>query len=237
MASRASFSLLWAASIAAGLSACAKQDAPAPAAEPVAAAEAEAAAPSEPAEVAIDLSAAPSGTYTSEAGHRYISFSYVHQGLSRPQLRWADWTGVLQWNLEAPESSSIDVTINVASIDTGVDRFDEHMKTADLFDVAQFPQATFKSTAVTRTGPNTGSIAGDLTIKGVTQPVVIEAQVYGAQFDQRGGKHKIGFSGKTALKRSDFNLGFAVPFVGDEVEIEIEAEFEMAAAAPEAPAQ
>ncbi|MBY0423774.1 MAG: YceI family protein [Parvularculaceae bacterium] len=187
-------------------------------------------APSKP---AVDLMGAAAGSYVSEAGHRYISFSYDHQGLSYPHLRWRDWTGALQWNPKDPTKSSIKVDIVTASIDTGVDKFDEHMKSADLFDVANFPSATFVSTKIERTGDTTGKITGELTIKGVTKPVVLDARINGAKFapnraDPTKGKYKLGFSATTAIKRSDFNMGYAVPFVGDDVSIVIEAEFESA---------
>lgn len=182
---------------------------------------------------AVDLMGAVAGSYVAEAGHRYITFSYEHQGLSYPHLRWRDWTGALQWNPKDPTKSSIKVDIVTASIDTGVDKFDEHMKSADLFDVAQFPSASFVSTKIERTGDNTGKITGDLTIKGVTKPVVLDARINGARFapnrgDATKGKYKLGFSATTAIKRSDFGMGYAVPFVGDDVSIVIEAEFESA---------
>lgn len=184
-----------------------------------------------PAEAAVDLKGAPTGSYVTEAGHRYITFSYLHQGLSRPWLRWRDWKGDLSWNAEDPTKSSVNVTINTLSIDTGVDAFDQHMQSADLFDTAKFPAATFKSTSVQRTGPNTGKITGDLTIKGVTKPVTLDARINAARFapDRRTpttGKYKLGFSATTKLKRSEWNMGYAVPFVGDDVDIVIEAELE-----------
>lgn len=211
-------------------------------ATPAAAATETPAATAPAAEAAVDLSGAATGEYVTEAGHRYITFSYAHQGLSHPWLRWRDWNGALSWNAEDPAKSSITATVNTPSIDSGVDAFDAHLKSPDLFDVAKFPTATFKSTGIERTGPNTGRITGDLTIKDVTKPVTLDARINGARFqpdraDPTKGKYKLGFSAKTALKRSDWNLGFAVPFVGDDVDIVIEAEFESRdmVAAPAAP--
>lgn len=214
-----------------GLAACSQKPAATDAAKNDASA-AEAAASAQPAEAkAVNLAAAPTGAYVTEAGHRYITFSYWHQGLAKPWLRWRDWSGDLSWNAEDPTKSSISVTINTASIDTGVDAFDAHMKEADLFDVAKFPVATFKSTRIERTGPNTGKITGDLTIKDVTKPITLDARINDALFaPDRGnpsmGKYKLGFSATAKMLRSDWNMGYAVPFVGDEVDIVIEAEFE-----------
>lgn len=224
------------------LGACSKPKDTAPAADAAPAAASTAPAEAAPSEPAVDLSGAPSGPYVTEAGHRYITFSYSHQGLSHPTLRWRDWTATLDWNAEDPSRSAIVATVNTPSIDTGVDAFDAHMKSPDLFDVAKFPTATFKSTSVERTGANTGRITGDLTIKDVTKPVTLEARINAARFapdrkDPATGKYKLGFSAKTTIKRSDWNMGFAVPFVGDDVDLMIEAEFESPNAVPAPAAQ
>jgi polyisoprenoid-binding protein YceI len=217
-----------------GLAACSQKPAAetAPSSAAPAAAESGAAAPATATEEpAVDLKGAPTGAYVTEAGHRYITFSYSHQGLSKPWLRWRDWKGDLTWNAEDPSKSSISVVINTPSIDTGVDDFDDHMKSPDLFDVAKFPAATFKSTSIERTGPNTGKITGDLTIKDVTKPIMLDARINAARFapDRKNpgvGKYKLGFSATAKMKRSEWNMGYAVPFVGDDVDIVVEAEFE-----------
>lgn len=219
------------------LAACSKpQEAPAPA-EPAASAEAEAApAPEAAAEAPFDVSMTVPGLYKSDAGHAYITFSYDHQGYSRPWLRWRSWTGDLNWNPAAPEQSSITAVIDAASIDSGVDKFDEHLKSADFFDVAQYPQITFKSTSVTIDGPAAAKVAGDLTIKGVTKPLTLDVKINRAADDDFAKGYKLGFSGKTAIKRSDFGVDKYTPFVGDDVAIVVEAEFVMPKEAP-APAQ
>lgn len=179
-------------------------------------------APAQAAE-SVDLTAAPAGTYVTDPKHRYITFTYWHQGYSRPYLRWRDWEGVLEWNPENPEQSSINVVIDAESIDSGVDEFDDHLRSADFFDVANYPEIAFESASVTRTGPNTGKVTGDLTIKGVTKPVTLDVSFNKADALQNGG-HKLGFSAKTTVKRSDFGVDRYVPFVGDEVDVLIEAE-------------
>lgn len=169
---------------------------------------------------------APSGAYTADQGHRYITFTYDHQGYSAPFIRWRNWDANLDWNADEPEKSSITVTIDTSSIDTGVDKFDAHMKSADIFHVEKHPEIKFVSTAIEKTGANTGKITGDLTIKGTTKPVTVDAVFNKGAFDQRGQRHKLGFSGTATLLRSDFGVDFAVPFVGDEVKIIIETEFD-----------
>lgn len=227
------------------LAACGKpQEAAAPA-EPAASAEAEtgpapspeaAAAATAPVEAPFDVSMTVPGVYKSDTSHAYITFSYDHQGYSRPWLRWRSWSGDLTWNPAAPEQSSVTAVINVASIDSGVDEFDEHLKSADFFEAEKYPQITFNSTSVTIDGPATAKVAGDLTIKGVTKPVTLDVKINRAADDNFAKGYKLGFSGKTAIKRSDFGVDKYTPFVGDDVEIVVEAEFVMAKEAP-APAQ
>ena len=170
-----------------------------------------------------------SGVYTSEATHRYISFSYLHQGLSRPILRWRDWDATLNWNAEDPEKSTVEVTIDANSIDSGVDEFDGHLRGDTFFDVANHPTITFVSTSLTRSGEHAGTMTGDLTIKGNTKPVTLDVKYNDGRFNERGNNYKIGFSAKGTVKRSDFGVDAYTPFVGDDVEVIIDVEFEMPA--------
>ncbi len=176
-------------------------------------------------DVVADLSGAPAGEYSLDKGHGYITFSYLHQGYSKPYLRFNDWDSTLNWNPENPESSSVSVTIQTSSVDSMVVKFDDHLKSADMFDVEVFPTATFSSTSINRTGGNAGTITGDLTMKDVTKPITLDV-VFNKAGETRGGGHKVGFSGKTQLKRSEWNLGYAVPYVGDDVDLVIEVEYE-----------
>ena len=167
-----------------------------------------------------------SGVYAPDVHHRYISFSYLHQGYSRPILNWDEWTGELNWNAEAPEDSSVSITIDVNSIDSGVVDFDGHLTSADWFNAAEHPEITFVSTEVEKTGADTGTITGDLTIKGVTKPATLDVLFRKGAYVERGNLYKLGFSAETTVKRSDFDLGAYVPYVGDEIDIRIETEWE-----------
>lgn len=169
---------------------------------------------------------APTGQYVADQTHRYITFSYSHLGFSNPYVRWRDWDATLDWNAEDPEKSSVSVTIDAASVDTGVDVFDGHMKGDTFFDVANHPEITFVSTEIKRTDDFTGTITGDLTIKGNTLPVTLETTFNKGDFVQRSNLHKLGFSAKTTVKRSDFGVDAFAPAVSDEVEIVIEVEFD-----------
>jgi len=180
----------------------------------------------EPVEVPkVDLSAAPSGAYTIDKGHGYITFTYLHQGYSKPYVRWRDWDSTLNWNLENPSLSTVSVAINASSIDSGVDKFDDHLKSADFFEVETYPTINFASTSMTTTGPNTGTMTGDLTIKNTTKPVTLEV-TFNKAGEMRGGGNKIGFSATGSVKRSDFGVDLYVPYVGDDVDLVIEVEYE-----------
>ncbi len=168
---------------------------------------------------------APTGRYLLDKNHGYITFTYSHQGYSNPFLRWRNWDAVLDWNAEDPTQSAIKVTIQTADIDSGVDAFDEHLKSADMFEVETFPEISFVSTQITKNDDWTGVITGDLTMKGETHPVTLEVSFNKAGEGRDEGVYILGFSGRTKILRSQWGLDYAVPFVGDEVEIIIEAEF------------
>ncbi len=168
-----------------------------------------------------------SGTYKSEERHRYITFNYDHFGYSRPQIRWREWDATLEWNAEDPAASSVSVTIDATSADSGVDVFDGHLTGERFFDTENFDEITFVSTGIVRTGETTGKITGDLTIKDVTKSVTLDATFNKGSFDERGNLYKIGFSATAAVNRSEFGLDYAVPAVSDQVNIVISAEFIM----------
>ncbi len=170
---------------------------------------------------------AVSGQYQAEATHRYITFSYSHFDYARPWLRWREWDGKLNWNAEDPASSTVNVTIDATSIDSGVDVFDGHLKGERFFDVENHPEITFVSTSLEQTGENTGLMIGDLTIKGTTKPVELEVVFNKDGFDERKSLYKLGFSATAKVLRTDFGVDFLAPAVSDEVDIVIEAEFVM----------
>lgn len=178
-------------------------------------------------EPAFDASAAPAGAYKSDPGHAYITFSYSHMGYSNPMVRWGSWTGDLNWNPSAPEQSSVTATIDVGSVDSGVEKLDNHLRSADFFDAEIFPTIAFKSTSVKLTGLSTAEIAGELTVKDVTKPVTLSATINKAADDAFAKAYKLGFSAEGKLNRSDYDVGLYAPMVGDEVSYRIEAEFVM----------
>ncbi len=172
---------------------------------------------------------APSGEYKLDKGHGYIAFTYSHLGYSKPILRWRDWDATLNWNKDDPTASTISVVINAASIDSGVDDFDAHLKSDDFFDVENHPQITFEATEIVKSSDTKGTITGDLVMMGQSHPVTLDVTFNKAGFQSRGNVHKIGFSATTNLLRSQWGLGLFAPNVSDEVSLAIEVEFDMPA--------
>lgn len=163
-------------------------------------------------------------TYNFDQPHTQVLFFVDHMGFAKSQGEFEQTDGTITINEEEPEKSVVDVSIPIASLDMDDAKWEEHLKSADFFDAAQFPVMTFKSTSVERTGENTANVTGDLTIHGVTKPTVL------AVTHNKSGKHPMkgnnvtGFSATTNIKRSDFGMEYGLPMVGDDVEIRLEVE-------------
>ena len=114
------------------------------------------------------------GTYNFDKGHTKILFFWNHLGMSNQSARFDDFDGTVVFDPEKLENSKVDVTIKTASVDTDVPAFDDHLKSADFFNAEKHPEITFVSTAVRKTGQETGQVVGDLTINGVTKPVTLD---------------------------------------------------------------
>jgi polyisoprenoid-binding protein YceI len=162
--------------------------------------------------------------FTIEKPHTQILFFVNHLGYSHSMGKFMDHTGTIMWDKDAPEKSSVEVSIPTTSLEMGDATWNDHMKAAKFFDVAQFPTMTFKSTGIEKTGEKTANITGDLTLKGVTKPVVLATTFNNQGKHPFAGKEWIGFSANTTIKRSEFGMTEAVPMVGDDVEIRLEVE-------------
>jgi polyisoprenoid-binding protein YceI len=161
-------------------------------------------------------------TYTPDANHTYVRFSYKHMGFSTQESRFNKVTGTVTYDPVA-KTAAVDILIDAKSVDTGSDLFNEHIQAADFLDTAEFPTATFKSTSVKFDGDKPVSITGNLTLKGVTKPVTLTVTsfTHGTNMQK---KDAIGADASALFKRSDFNMGKFAPMVGDEVTLSIAIE-------------
>ncbi len=160
-----------------------------------------------------------------DPGHASVMFGVSHLGFSKTFGRFNKIEGAFTLDADAPENSSVVVSIDPASLDTNHAKRDEHLRGADFFDVTKFPTLTYKSTSVKRTGDKTALVTGDLTLHGVTKPVPLEVTLVNTGPNPMD-KTKIiaGFSARGTLKRTDFGMGYAAPVLGDDVEIIIEVD-------------
>jgi polyisoprenoid-binding protein YceI len=211
--------LLLPLSLAAVLAACAQQT-PAPADTTAAAATTEA-APAAPQAEAI---AVASGTYKLDPTHTDVLAQWNHMSFSNPTAHFGTVDGTLVYNAEDVSQSSVEVTLPLSGLNSFTAAFDEHLRSADFFDVATFPVATFKNTKVEAAGTNKLTVTGDLTIKDQTKPVVLDVTVNGAGEHPMRKVPAVGFEATASVKRSDFGLGMAAPAVSDEVALRITTE-------------
>jgi len=178
--------------------------------------------------VATDPKQAPSGTYDVEPRHTQVVFATSHFGLTDFYGRFNKVSGTLNFDSANPSNSTVSITIDTTSIDTPNAQLNSELQAPAILDSAHVPGATFKSTSVTRTGPNSGRIVGDLTIKGVTKSVTLDVTYNGGLKSPMGGNSfLIGFHGTTTIRRSDFNMTGVMwsSLVGDEIKLTIEALF------------
>lgn len=165
-------------------------------------------------------------TYKLDPSHTMVLFSWNHFGFSNPTANLGIGEGTVVYDEAKPANSSVEVSLPLANLDTHVSALDEHLKKPDFFDAAKYPVVTFKSTRVEPLGGNKFKVTGDLTVHGVTKPVVLDATLNKAGMQPMLKVPAIGFDATATIKRSDFGMGAYVPNVSDEVHIRITTEAE-----------
>ncbi|MDO7218526.1 YceI family protein [Acinetobacter nosocomialis] len=169
--------------------------------------------------------------YKIDPTHTATVFSWNHFGFSTPSANFSDIQGVIKVDNAKPANSSVDVTIPLSSVNTNVPALDKEFQQEAWFNAAKYPNITFKSTKVETKDKKHFKITGDLTVKGVTKPVVLDAVL------NKQGEHPmakvpaIGFNATTSFNRSEFGLGSYVPNVGDKITVNITTEATAASAA------
>ncbi|MFM1881557.1 MAG: hypothetical protein RLZZ344_1791 [Pseudomonadota bacterium] len=162
-------------------------------------------------------------TYVVDPTHTYPRFSYDHFGLSTQLSKFTKTSGKVILD-KAAKTASVEIEIDMKSVDTGYATFNEHIQAGDFLDTNKFPKASFKSTKVVFDGDKPTSIEGNLTIKGVTKPVTLKVNRYVNKPHPMRKVDVIGADASTVIKRSDFNAGKYAPAVGDEVTITVAIE-------------
>lgn len=162
-------------------------------------------------------------TYVIEPTHTMPRFEYSHFGYSVQLSKFEKTSGKIVLD-RAAKTGSLDVTIDAKSINTGYALFNEHIQAEDFFDTAKYPVITFKSNKLKFDGDKLAAVDGDLTIKGVTKPVTLTLNSFLCMPHPMVKKDACGATATTVVKRSEFNMGKHVPYVGDEVTITIPVE-------------
>ena len=162
--------------------------------------------------------------YTIDPTHTATVFTWNHFGFSTPSANFSDIQGVISVDNAKPANSSVNVTIPLSSLNTNVKALDEHLKNADFFNAEKYPTITFKSTKVQAVGKNKYKITGNLTVKDVTKPVVLDAVLNKQGVHPMTKAQSIGFNATTSFNRSAFGVGAYVPNVGDKITVNITTE-------------
>lgn len=155
--------------------------------------------------------------------HAFVNFKISHLGYSWLYGTFKDFDGKFSFDAAKPEASSVSVTLKTASVDTNHAERDKHIRSADFLNVDKHGTATFESTSVKSTGEGTADITGNLTLNGVTKPVVIAAKFIGEGKDPWGG-YRAGFEGTTTLTLKDFDIKTNLGPASETVELIISVE-------------
>ena len=162
-------------------------------------------------------------TWAPDKAHSEVDFTILHMSLSHVHGRFAIGSGTIAYNEADITKSTVNFTIDVASVDTGTAQRDNHLKSPDFFDVAQYPTATFVSTSVAKSGSGL-TVNGNLALHGVTRPVVLQVEGPIGPVNGMDKKPHLGFSATTTLSRTAFHLGtkFPTAMLGDDVQLSID---------------
>ncbi|AUM14154.1 hypothetical protein Kalk_17745 [Ketobacter alkanivorans] len=169
------------------------------------------------------LQAAQTYKMDTAGSHAFIQFKIQHLGYSWLLGRFNTFEGEFVLDEANVQNSKVNVTIDVASVDSNHGERDKHLRGKDFFDVSQFPKATFVSTKIEKTGDKTAKITGDFTLKGVTKPVTLDAVYVGGGKDPWGG-YRQGFEATTQLRLKDFGIDYNLGPASEVVDIYISVE-------------
>lgn len=169
------------------------------------------------------LPGAYAATYEIDPVHTYPSFEISHLGFSTMRGRFNETKGTVDVDLEK-QTGSVSIVINAASVDTAMAKRDDHLRSPDFLNVAEFPEITYKSTKVTFNGKDKATVEGSLTIMGTTKPVKLDVTSINCGVHPMNKKEVCGFDAKASFKRSDFGITYGLPAIGDDMTLLIGAE-------------
>lgn len=172
-----------------------------------------------------DVALVTGGTYKVDPNHTQVAWSVDHMGFSTLFGMFGQPKGQLVLDPKSPKDAKLEIEFPMTGLTVTSEKFDAHLKSAELLDAQKFPTATFRSTTVEVSGQK-AKVTGDLTVHGVTRPVTLVVAFHGAGINPMSKAETVGFSGTTKLKRSEFGLGAFVPVVSDEVTITVTGAFE-----------
>lgn len=180
--------------------------------------------------VALSAATAPATaeTYLIDPNHTQVRFGYHHFGLSNIVGMFTGVTGTIVYDPAAPEASSVTATIPLAQVNTGVADFNDHLRSADFFDVAKFPEAKFVSSKVEKVADNQLKVHGELSLRDAVHPVVLDVTLNAVKNHPMSGRAAIGLDASTQLLRTQLGVGKYAPNVGDDVQIQITVEASVA---------
>jgi polyisoprenoid-binding protein YceI len=173
-----------------------------------------------------DTAALPPGSYRLDPDHAAVLFKVDHLGFSTYVGRFNRISGRLTFDPALPTDSQLDVTVDIASIDTPDDELDKTLRGPGWFDAERFPTARFVSRSITRQDAANGTVHGDLTLHGVTAPLDLAVHFRGGADNWLTGSYTLGFEAETQFQRTAFGIASLVPAIGDTVRLEIHAEFQ-----------
>lgn len=166
------------------------------------------------------------GTYQVDPAHTQVAWEVNHMGFSILEGLFGASAGSITIDPAKPAATKVEVTFQIDQLSVTAPAFANHLKSDQIFDVAKYPTAHFISTSVTPRGADKATVTGNLTIKGITKPVTLDATFIGAGTSPMGAKKlNVGFGATGTVKRSDFGVGLAAPAVSDEVKLQIHAAF------------
>ncbi|UDL96640.1 YceI family protein [Lichenihabitans sp. PAMC28606] len=180
------------------------------------------------AQTKVEPAKVEAGKYNVDPNHTQVLFGVNHMGFTTYYGSFTDAAGTLDLDPAKPDASKLDVTIKTASVSVPSPKLLDELKGDQWLDATKFPDTSFKSTKVTKTGATTANVTGDLTLHGVTKPVTLAVTYVNAGTNPLSKSYTAGFEAKGKIKRSDFGVKTYVPLIGDDVDLIISGSFEHA---------